>query len=132
MKSVVMETDWRKSRKKRRQRSYRKGHWAELAAAAYLMAKGYRILSRRYSCPAGEVDLVAVRGRRLAFVEVKARSSVDAALWSVTSRQQGRISRAASYWLKSRRLTMDQDICFDVIALAPWRWPRHITNAFLV
>ena len=124
-------TDRIKARKARRQRSYRKGRWAKRIAAAFLMAKGYRILNRRFRCPVGEVDLIAARGRRLAFVEVKVRPTLDAALWAVTPRQQDRISRAAAYWLQSRPLEGDQDIGLDVIALAPWRWPRHVTNAFL-
>ena len=124
-------TDRIKARKARRQRAYRKGRWAERIAAAFLMAKGYRILNRRFRCPVGEVDLIAARGRRLAFVEVKVRPTLDAALWAVTPRQQDRISRAAAYWLQSRPLEGDQDIGLDVIALAPWRWPRHVTNAFL-
>lgn len=134
MKSAARETERRdrNSPKGRRRRSYRKGHWAEHVAAAYLVCKGYRILNRRYSCPVGEIDLVAARGGRLAFVEVKARASLDAALWAVAPRQRGRILRAAAYWLKSRRRVADHDISFDVIALAPWRWPRHITNAFSV
>jgi len=124
-------TDRIKARKARRQRAYRKGRWAERIAAAFLMAKGYRILNRRFRCPVGEVDLIAARGRRLAFVEVKVRPTLDAALWAVTPRQQDRISRAAAYWLQSHPLEDDQDIALDVIALAPWRWPRHVTNAFL-
>ncbi len=132
MKPAARQTGRWMSRKRRRRRSYRKGHWAEHVAAAYLMVNGYRILNRRFSCPVGEIDLVAARGRRLAFVEVKVRPSLDAALWAVTPRQQSRISRAAAYWLKSRRDATSRDISFDVVALAPWRWPRHVSNAFFV
>ena len=52
---------------------------AESRAAAYLVAKGYRILARRWKSPVGELDIVARRRQLLVFVEVKARTSLDAA-----------------------------------------------------
>ena len=54
---------------------YRRGRLSEWVAAAALLAKGYRILGRRVRTPYGEIDLIAVRGRRLAFVEVKRRAT---------------------------------------------------------
>ena len=64
----------------------RRGNIAELIAAGLLMAKGYRILARRHRTPYGEIDVIAARWRRIAFVEVKAprddgrvRGSFDAA-----------------------------------------------------
>ena len=54
---------------------YRRGRVSEWLAAAVLLAKGYRILGRRVRTPYGEIDLIAVRGRRLAFVEVKRRAT---------------------------------------------------------
>jgi Holliday junction resolvase-like predicted endonuclease len=47
-----------------RVRRYRRGRFSELVAAAALLAKGYRILARRCRTPYGEIDLIAVRGRR--------------------------------------------------------------------
>ena len=61
---------------------------AESRAAAYLMAKGYRILAKRFRTPYGEIDLVAKKRNLLAFVEVKARASLDDAAYAVTPRQQ--------------------------------------------
>src|ERR1044072_5494531 len=72
---------------------------AESRAAAYLIAKGYRILARRWKSPVGEIDIVARRRQLLVFVEVKARASLDAAAESVLPRQQQRIAAAASVWL---------------------------------
>lgn len=114
----------------RRRKAYRKGHWAEFAAAALLRLKGYRILERRFRSPAGEIDLVALRRRRLAFVEVKVRATTEAAAWSVTPAQRQRIARAAEHWLARAARFADRDIAFDVILLAPWSLPRHVQSAF--
>ena len=60
-----------------RQVAFRLGLSAESRAAAYLIAKGYRILARRWRSPAGEIDIVARRRGTLVFVEVKARARLD-------------------------------------------------------
>src|SRR6202011_2158397 len=59
--------------------AFRTGLSAESRAAAYLMAKGYRILAKRFRTPYGEIDIVARRRNLLAFIEVKARASLDEA-----------------------------------------------------
>ena len=59
------------------------------------MAKGYRILAKRFRTPHGEIDLVAKRRNLVAFVEVKARATLDEAAFAVTPRQQARIINAA-------------------------------------
>lgn len=116
----------------KRTRAYRQGLWAETAAACLLRVKGYRVLERRFRSPVGEVDLIVVRRRRLAFVEVKLRAGLDAAAWSVTPHQQGRIVRAADYWLARHPAYQRHDIAFDVILMAPWARPRHMQSAFQV
>ena len=68
--------------------AFRTGLSAETRAAAYLMAKGYRILAKRFRTPHGEIDLVAKRRNLIAFVEVKARATLDDAAFAVTPRQQ--------------------------------------------
>ena len=68
---------------------YRRGRFSELVAAALLMAKGYRILAPPLRTPYGEIDSIAVRGRRLAFVEVKRRATrleAEAALIAASGR----------------------------------------------
>ena len=75
--------------------AFRTGLSAKSRAAAYLIAKGYRILGRRFRRPHGEIDIVARRRQLLAFVEVKARRSLDEAAYAVTPRQQHRIIGAA-------------------------------------
>jgi putative endonuclease len=78
----------------KRIRAYRHGLFAETVAALLLRAKGNRILARRYKTPVGEIDLVALKGRRLAFVEVKQRRTIDDASWTLPTRaplhRQGR------------------------------------------
>ena len=71
-----------------RLRAFRTGLSAESRAAAFLIAKGYRILARRYRTPYGEIDIVARRRNLVAFVEVKARATLDDAAYAVTPRQR--------------------------------------------
>jgi putative endonuclease len=75
--------------------AFRTGVSAEARAAAFLIAKGYRVLARRFRTPYGEIDIVARRRNLLAFIEVKARASLDEAAYAVTPRQQQRIVAAA-------------------------------------
>lgn len=75
--------------------AFQTGISAESRAAAFLIAKGYRILARRFRTPHGEIDIVARRRNLIAFVEVKARASLDEAAFAVTPRQQQRIIDAA-------------------------------------
>jgi putative endonuclease len=113
-----------------RQVAFRLGLSAESRAAALLIAKGFRILARRWRSPVGEIDIVARRHRLLVFVEVKARESQDQAAWSVTERQRGRIIAAAEAWLARYPDERIQDMRFDAILVAPGSLPRHIPAAF--
>lgn len=113
-----------------RQIAFRWGLSAESRAAAYLIAKGYRIVARRWRSPVGEVDIVARRRQVLAFVEVKARAQLDSAAESVTERQQRRIAAAAAAWLAEHPDDGSCDIRFDAVLIAPGRLPRHIPAAF--
>ena len=110
--------------------AFRTGLSAEARAAAFLMAKGYRILSRRFRTPHGEIDLVARRRNLLVFVEVKARNSLDDAAYAVTPRQQARIIAAAQIWLMAHPEHADYDLRFDAMLIAPRRLPRHVLSAF--
>jgi putative endonuclease len=113
-----------------RQIAFRTGLSAESRAAAYLIAKGFRILARRWKSPVGEIDIVARRRKLLVFVEVKARERLDDAAWSVTDRQRARIVAAAEAWLAVNESVSFQDIRFDAMLVAPGRIPRHIPAAF--
>ena len=110
--------------------AFRTGLSAESRAAAFLMAKGYRILAKRFRTPYGEIDLVAKKRNLLAFIEVKARASLDEAAYAVTPRQQARIIDAAQAWLMTHPEHAEFDMRFDAILIAPRRLPRHLLAAF--
>lgn len=113
-----------------RQVAFRLGLSAESRAAGYLIAKGFRIVARRWKSPVGEIDIVARRRQLLVFVEVKARERLDDAAWSVTPRQRARIIAAAEAWLAQFPDERIRDIRFDAMLVAPGRIPRHIPAAF--
>jgi putative endonuclease len=110
--------------------AFRTGLSAETRAAAFLMAKGYRILARRFRTPYGEIDIVARKRGLVAFVEVKARAKLDDAAYAVTPRQQRRIIDAASAWLMAHPEHAEDDLRFDALLIAPRSLPRHLIAAF--
>jgi len=111
-----------------RRKRLRRGRLAEWMAAAALMAKGYIIIGRNVKTRAGEIDIIAVRGKRVAFVEVKRRLTDEAAEAAVGGRQAARIRSAADYWLAQRPRYHEYEQGFDLMLLVPRRWPRHIEN----
>ncbi|WP_119388742.1 YraN family protein [Taklimakanibacter lacteus] len=120
------------SRSKTRRRNERRGRWAERLAEASLRLKGYRLLARRFKSGPGEVDLIMRRGEVTAFIEVKVRANADLAIAAVSDFQIRRIAAAARIWMaKDPRAALG--ICrFDIVAVSPYQWPRHIPNAFTV
>ena len=113
-----------------RQAAFRVGISAESRAAAFLIAKGFSILARRWRSALGEIDIVARRRHLLVFAEVKARASLDEAAESVSDRQRRRIAAAAEIWLAANPDKTIRDIRFDAILVAPGKIPRHIPAAF--
>src|SRR5262245_24220133 len=113
-----------------RQAAFRVGISPESRAAAFLIAKGFRILARRWRSPLGEIDIGARRRRLLVFVEVKARPTIDEALESVNVRQRRRIAAAAEIWLTANPDDSILDIRFDAMLVAPGKIPQHIPAAF--
>lgn len=112
-----------------RRKAEQRGRTAELLAALWLMAKGYRILAHRARTPFGEVDLAAVKGSTLAVVEVKARATRRLALESVGLRQQERIARAGLSLAKRHRLD-GASVRLDLVIVRPWSWPEHVRDAW--
>jgi putative endonuclease len=110
--------------------AFRTGVSAESRAAAFLMAKGYRILEKRFRTRYGEIDIIARRRNLVAFIEVKARASLDEAAYAVTARQQVRIVAAAQAWLVAHPEHANFDLRFDAVLIAPRRLPRHLLAAF--
>lgn len=113
-----------------RQGAERRGRRAEALAALYLQLTGWRILERRARTGAGEIDLVAVRGDVLAFIEVKARARLGDARFALAPRQRERLLRAGAIWRGRHDRFENHEVRFDLILLAPWRWPHKIEGAF--
>ena len=120
----------KRARAERGGRARRDGRWAEVAAAVWLMAKGWRILGFRLKSRAGEIDLLARRGSVLAVVEVKRRATLDAALAAVTPAQAARLRRAGAAIAARRPGLQGLSVRLDMVALAPGRRPRHIIDAW--
>jgi len=110
--------------------AFQTGLSAESRAAAYLIAKGYRIVARRFRSGVGEIDIIARRRNVIVFVEVKARAKLDDAAYAVTPLQQARIVAAAEAWIASHPEHANSDFRFDAVLVAPGRLPRHLAAAF--
>jgi putative endonuclease len=95
-----------------------------------LRLQGYRVVARRIRYPVGEIDIAARRGRTLAIIEVKARGRIADAAEAVSGRQRRRIARAAEWLISERPEFAALTIRFDVMLVAPWRWPRHLRSAW--
>lgn len=108
----------------------RGGQRGEALAALFLQAKFYRIRHRRYKTPLGEIDLVVERQGTIAFVEVKTRAHHSLEAEALEAVNTARIVRAAEHWLARHPREAEKTCRFDVIFLAPGRWPRHLINAF--
>ena len=106
------------------------GRRSEVIAALRLMAKGYRTLGFRLKTPQAEIDLLALRGRVLAVVEVKRRTSLLAALETVTFDQRERLRRAGANLAARRPALQGASVRLDLMALAPGKLPRHIPDAW--
>ncbi len=112
------------------------GTRSERAAARFLRRRGYRILARNYRCPRGELDVIALDGDCLVFVEVRSTEGKDLTrpALSVDAVKQRRLTDLALHYLQQHRL-LDRPARFDVLALS---WPEgrreptiaHYPNAF--
>ena len=94
-----------------------------------LLGKGYRVLGRRVRTPFGEIDIIALRGRRLAFVEVKRRATRLEGEAAITPRQAGRIARAAEFWISRHPAYRDHERGLDIVIVVPGRLPLHVPDA---
>ncbi|MCP5000247.1 MAG: YraN family protein [Hyphomicrobiales bacterium] len=113
-----------------RRRAYRRGHLAEWLAAIALLVKGYRIVAQRFKTKVGEVDLIVRKGDLIALVEVKARANEQAAIDAVTATAARRIAAAGDIWLSRQKDAARLSIRCDIVAVVPYRWPRHFPGAF--
>ena len=111
----------------KRQRAERGGRRAETIAAWWLRLKGWAILARRVRTPLGEIDIVARRGRILAFVEVKARTTRSDAELSLDDYRLRRVAAAAEA-LSHRYARQGDDIRLDAVIIVPGKFPKHLVN----
>ena len=114
-----------------RRKAERRGRRAEALVVWMLRAKGYRILERRLRTPVGEIDILALHRRVLVVAEVKHRKGQEAALEAVTRRQRERLERAAiNAASRYGSAIADRGLRFDVVVVQPWRWPKHVKDAW--
>jgi putative endonuclease len=104
-----------------------RGRGAETLAAWWLRLHGWRILARRARVPGGEVDIVARRGRTLAFVEVKSRATDQAAGFSLDAYRLRRVVVAAQR-LSPRFMRDGDEVRIDAVFIVPRRLPRHLPD----
>jgi putative endonuclease len=97
------------------------GSRSERAAVRFLRRLGYRILARNYTCPHGELDLVALDGRCVVFVEVRSTETDDLErpAASVDRAKQRRLTDVALHFLQRHGL-LEHAARFDVLAVS---WP---------
>jgi len=112
-----------------RKSAEKRGRGAETLGCWYLRLKGWRILARRARVPGGEVDIVARRGRTLAFVEVKARATEEAAAASLDDWRLRRVVVAAER-LAPRYMRDGDDVRIDALFVVPHRLPKHLANVW--
>ncbi len=102
---------------------------AEYVAIIIYKIKLYQILYHRKRYYVGEIDIIALRGKQLVFIEVKARrSDVDDRILS--THQQMRIKRSASIFLSTNPKYQNYHVRFDLIIIKPYSIPIIIENAW--
>jgi putative endonuclease len=112
-----------------RRKAEQRGRGAETLACWYLRLKGWQILARRARVAGGEVDIVARRGRTLAFVEVKARPTREAVDWSLDQYRLRRVATAAER-LTPRYMRDGDAVRIDALYVVPGKLPRHLANVW--
>ncbi len=117
-----------------REKARARGTAAEWVATALLAAKGYRILARQFRAHGGELDIVALSpfwtSRTIVFVEVRARGTVQDAVESVGAEKRRRVETAAAQFCARKPKLKKLPHRFDLVLLAPGRWPHHMVDAW--
>jgi putative endonuclease len=104
------------------------GRFGEDAAARLLSRKGFDVLARNVRMPFGELDLVALDGDVVVFVEVKTRRG-SGALQAVDANKRRRLERLAPAF-HAKAGWLERAARFDVVAVAPDGACTHVVNAF--
>lgn len=114
----------------------KKGKMAEKLAGWFLRINGYKIICKNFrplkGIGAGEIDLIAVRGNLLIFVEVKARANEELAAYALLPEQMKRIIKSAEIFMAEHLQFSNYDLRFDVILVGSLKFPFHIKDAFRV
>ena len=99
----------------------RTGERFEQLATRWLQARGVKPLQQNFSCRVGEIDLIAIDGSSLVFVEVRARSNPHfaSAAGSVDRRKQRKLLRTAQFFLQRHPQLAKMPCRFDVVAIEP-------------
>jgi putative endonuclease len=113
----------------KRQLAEIRGRRGEAVAAWWLRLQGWQIVGQRMRTARGEVDLIARRGKTLAFVEVKARHTYRDLSLAIDQARLRRVAAAADM-LFPRFAKGAENVRIDVILIAPWRLPRHLVNVW--
>jgi putative endonuclease len=113
----------------RRELAEMRGRRGETIAAWWLRLHGWRIVGQRLKTPRGEVDLIARRGKTVAFIEVKARVKQSDLATAIDGWRLRRVAAAAEQLLP-RYGKGAENMRIDVILVAPWRWPHHLVNVW--
>lgn len=124
------------ARRRKGLQARRRGRWAEWLCILSLVLRGWRIMGRGITggrgTGAGEIDIIARKGRLLSVIEVKARPSRAAAAAAISPDQRQRLARAAAVFLARHPHLAGLDVRFDAMLVAPGRWPHHIKDAWRV
>lgn len=118
------------NRSEKGRRAHALGHRLEYIALIHFLLKGYRILGFRLKTPEAEIDLLVLKGKRLAMVEVKSRQTLEEALLSVSEVQRQRLWQAGQKLMARRPKWQAYQLELDLYLMAKGHWPQHIKSAF--
>ena len=110
-------------------KNYNFGLFAEGVCCFYLKCLFYKILERRCKTPLGEIDIIAKKGKKIIFIEVKARKSKDEQE-VLTSKQKYRIINASNYYISKKSEFQGLNLRFDLIIFNNALAFKHIKNAW--
>ena len=117
-------------RKQARIKAEQRGRRAETLAAWLLRFKGYKILDMRKQTPHGEIDIIALKGKILAIVEVKQRPTLDQAKDALHNANLSRIEEAAYFYQAKRSKLDNKDIRFDAVYVTAGLRMKHVKDAW--